>query len=134
MYDSFYLNGMFTIDTNIIIAYLGGEENVISQIQEWKRHDRPLIISSITECEVLSFPRLSPLEEERAEKFLKENFIAFPFDGIRARYSAAVRRKITRLKLPDAAIASLALEMGTPLITRNIRDFKNIPGLQLINL
>ena len=121
---------MLTLDTNILIAYLGGEEHVIVQIQEWRRQNTTLVISSITECEVLSFSRLSPVEEERTEKFLKENFIAFPFDGLRARQAAAVRRKVMRLKLPDAAIATLALEMGTPLVTRNLRDFKHIPNLE----
>ena len=125
---------MLTLDTNILIAYLGGEEGVITQIQEWKRLNTILIISSITECEVFSFSRLSLAEEEQIEQFLKESFTAFPFDGIRARHAAAVRRKIVRLKLPDAAIAALALEMGTPLVTRNLGDFKNIPHLESFSI
>ena len=125
---------MLTLDTNILIAYLGGETAVITQIQEWTQQHITLIISSITECEVLSFPRLSSSEEERAERFLKENFIAFPFDGARARSAANLRRVVPRLKVPDAAIAALALEMKTPLITRNLRDFKKVLDLEVIRI
>ena len=44
----------------------------------------------------------------------------------------AIRRQ-QRLKLPDAIIAATALTHKLTLITRNTADFKNIPGLQLIN-
>jgi len=42
-------------------------------------------------------------------------------------------RKIHRIKLPDAIIAATALVNGLELVTRNINDFKNIDGLNLIN-
>lgn len=32
-------------------------------------------------------------------------------------------------KLPDLLIAATALELGMPLVTRNVRDFRDIPGL-----
>ncbi|MFY9462969.1 MAG: PIN domain-containing protein, partial [Candidatus Sungiibacteriota bacterium] len=57
-----------------------------------------------------------------------------PFDGTRARKAGAVRRNIPSLKLPDAAIAALALEMNTPLVTRNVRDFKRITEIAIITL
>lgn len=48
--------------------------------------------------------------------------------------NAAIKiRRNYRLKLPDAIIAATALHLGVPLITRNTRDFKDIPELQLIN-
>jgi len=37
------------------------------------------------------------------------------------------------MKLGDAVIAATALEYGVPLVTRNVDDFKHIPGLQIIN-
>jgi toxin FitB len=37
------------------------------------------------------------------------------------------------MKLGDAIIAATALEHGVPLVTRNVDDFKHIPGLQVIN-
>ncbi|MBI5078558.1 type II toxin-antitoxin system VapC family toxin [Candidatus Saganbacteria bacterium] len=125
---------MFTVDTNILIAYVGGEETVISQIKEWRSAGVTLFVSSITECEMLSYPKLSFAEEMTIENFLQDHFVVMPFDGFRAKLAAQVRRKISSLKLPDAAIAGLALETNTPLVTRNTRDFKKIPHLKLFSI
>jgi hypothetical protein len=113
---------------------VGGESLVINQIQQWRFQTIPLFISSITECELLSFPKLTKSEEEKINELLKESFIIFPFDSLRARQAANIRQEIPTLKLPDAAIAALALEMNTPLVTRNIRDFKKIPNLKLLKI
>ena len=125
---------MFTIDTNFLIAYLGGEAGVVLKIQEWRRHHIALFVSSITQCELLSYPKLTPIEEERILRFLQENFILIPFDGDYAKIAAGLRRKKSSLKLPDAAIASVALMRNTPLITRNLRDFKKIPNLRIVQI
>jgi predicted nucleic acid-binding protein len=42
-------------------------------------------------------------------------------------------RKKHKIKLPDAIIASTALVHNSIVITRNILDFKNIEGLQVID-
>ncbi len=42
-------------------------------------------------------------------------------------------RKNNKTKLPDAIIAATALVNDLCLITRNISDFKNIDGLELLN-
>ena len=63
------------------------------------------------------------------EVFLTENFFSVPFDRPLARIAAAIRHT-AKIKFPDAAIAATALYTHTPLVTRNLRDFKNIPDLQ----
>ena len=42
-------------------------------------------------------------------------------------------RKNFRIKIPDAIIASTALVNTLTLVTRNTIDFKNIPGLEIMN-
>jgi predicted nucleic acid-binding protein len=42
-------------------------------------------------------------------------------------------RKSSRMKLPDAIIATTALVYSLTLVTRNVADFKNIDGLKLVN-
>ena len=42
-------------------------------------------------------------------------------------------RKGKKIKTPDAIIAATALANGYTLITNNITDFKNIPGLKIPN-
>jgi hypothetical protein len=42
-------------------------------------------------------------------------------------------RKTLKIKLPDAIILSTSLVHNLELITRNVDDFKNVPGLKVIN-
>ncbi|MEQ8706627.1 MAG: type II toxin-antitoxin system VapC family toxin [Phaeodactylibacter sp.] len=42
-------------------------------------------------------------------------------------------RKAHKIKLPDAIIAATALAHDFTLLTRNVKDFKHIEGLSLIN-
>jgi len=38
-----------------------------------------------------------------------------------------------RIKLPDGIIAATAINFNFTLLTRNVSDFKNINGLEMIN-
>ncbi len=42
-------------------------------------------------------------------------------------------RKGKKIKTPDAIIAATALSLGYTLITNNVKDFRNIPKLKIIN-
>ncbi len=42
-------------------------------------------------------------------------------------------RQQTKIKLPDAIIAATALVHQLTLVSRNVSDFKNVPGLTIIN-
>ena len=43
-------------------------------------------------------------------------------------------RKLYKTKLPDAIIAATAISYKLILLSRNTPDFKNIEGLQLLDL
>ena len=122
-----------TIDANIVIAYLAGEQKIIQTLSEWRTEGKSLFLSTVAETEVLSFSQWSDAERRNTEIFPAENFFSIPFDRVLARIAADIRRT-TKIKFPDAAIAATALHTYTPLVTRNIRDFKNIPELELLNL
>lgn len=42
-------------------------------------------------------------------------------------------RKQYKVKLPDAIIAATALQHNLTIITQNIKDFRNIPNISIIN-
>ena len=42
-------------------------------------------------------------------------------------------RKTYKTKLPDAIIAATAMVYGFTMISRNLKDFKNITGLEVVN-
>ena len=122
-----------TIDANIIIAYLAGEQKVIQALSQWRYEGKSLFLSTVAETEVLSFSQWSDEERANTELFLAENFFSVPFDRPLAHIASHVRRT-GKVKFPDAAIAATALSTHTPLITRNLRDFKKIPHLEIIGI
>ena len=122
-----------TLDTNIVIAYLAGEEQVIQTLSSLKKKGRIFLLPTIVEAEILAYPLWSAIERTDAERFLEENFHSIPFDRTIARAAAEIRRA-TKIKFPDAAIAATALVTRTILATRNVRDFRKIPDIQLFKL
>ena len=122
-----------TINSNIVIAYLAGEESVERQLSLWKEEGRPLFLSTIAEAEVLGFPDFTSEERERTAHFMAEQFVPMVCDRAIA-YRAGVLRGTINIKLPDALIAATALVTGTPLVTRNLKDFKNVSGLEVVLL
>jgi hypothetical protein len=42
-------------------------------------------------------------------------------------------RKTYKTKLPDAIIAATAMVYGFTMISRNLKDFKDITGLEVVN-
>ena len=137
MWNRFAVNGAnlqdVTIDSNIVIAFLGGEPSVIQALTNLRELGTPLILPTIVEAEILSFSLMTKAEREKTILFLEENFSSVAFDRTTARLAGAIRSK-TKIKLPDAIIAATSILMHSPLITRNIRDFKRVEGLQIIEL
>lgn len=121
-----------TIDTNILIAHLQGDEAVIKALSIWKLSGRVLLISSIVRAEVLSRPDLTDPDIYEILKFLG-NFSSVPFDDRIAEYAGKLRRAY-RITLPDAGIAATALYHNTALVTRNQKDFTKIAGLQIVSI
>lgn len=122
-----------TIDANIIIAYLSGEESIVRAVVEWRKNGQPMFLSAIVEAEVLSFSSWTSEEKSKTTLFLEENFIFVPFDRQIARIAADLRR-VAKIKLPDAAIAATAFYTHTPVVTRNTRDFKKIADIEIITM
>ena len=119
----------YTLDTNVAIYYLKQEKSAIDFFEETTKTFSPLYISTITELELWSFPGMEKDEEKRIDDLLRIFAIIVPDSRI-ARAGGLLRRRY-RLKTPDAIIAATALVTGTVLVTRNIRDFKDIAGLSL---
>lgn len=120
-----------TIDANIVIAYLAGDQDVVDAVLSWKKEGRILFLPTVAETEVLSFSGWTPKEKRDAEEFLEDSFTSAAFDRSIARIAADIRNN-TKIKFPDAAIAATAIFTHTPLVTRNQRDFKRVAGVSLV--
>lgn len=115
---------MYTFDTNAIIYYLKEDEDAMVIIEDILAKDLPVYISSLTEAELFSFSGLDDKEIEKIENILKTLAI-IPVDSRIARIAGLIRSKY-KTDLADSIIAATAMFTGTSLVTRNIKDFKNI--------
>lgn len=79
--------------------------------------------------EILCLPGLSS-EEEKAIKAIIKNCRVVPVTESIANSAALIARTVKKHPL-DLLIAATAIEWGFTLLTENVRDFRNIPGLKI---
>ncbi|HEY4522460.1 MAG TPA: PIN domain-containing protein [Candidatus Paceibacterota bacterium] len=119
------------LDTNIIIAYLNGDEQVIETVRQWFVGGVGLFISAVTYAEVLALREASAADIESMRRFL-DLFVVIPVDKALAENIAAVKRG-NKLKFPDAAIVATAHYTTSPLVTRDKRPHK-IKGIEVVSI
>lgn len=118
----------YLLDTNPIIDFFNSKlpltgKKLITEIIP--------SISVISYIELLSNKNIPKLEWNALEDFLQ---IAQIYDLTKEIVTQTIfLRQSFRIKTPDAIIAATALVHNRKLITRNLSDFKNIPGLTLID-
>ena len=123
---------MHTLDTNAIIYYLDPDLTVAEIIDAIFAQDDAIYVSTITELELFSHSGLSDEDMAQIEQLLT-SVVRVPVDSQLARVAADLRR-LYRLKTPDSAIAATALLTHTTLVTRNIRDFRHVKELRLLEI
>ncbi len=121
----------YLIDTNVI-SHLFANRLPASGMQFVKNViDEDFIISVAVEIEVLTN------HEIPGKMPLIENFISLatvlPLDKDVTKKAIELRRSYTKLKLGDAIIAATAVVHDLILVTNNIKDFKNIASLIVID-
>lgn len=121
----------YLIDSNAVIDYLGKKlpargmdfmHGIIDDIPN---------ISVITKMEVLGFNASDKEDMALLNDFVNDSVVIDLNDGIVE--ETILIRKTNKTKLPDAIIAATAKNHGLILLTRNIFDFKSIPGLEIVN-
>ncbi|MCK9451237.1 MAG: type II toxin-antitoxin system VapC family toxin [Bacteroidales bacterium] len=122
----------FVWDTNTVIYYLQQQFSPSAEkfMDKLVNEARP-VISSITEIELLCWKTATEKDLEVLRNFIDDALVIELEQPIK--YKTADIRKKHKIKLPDAIIAATALVYELTLVSRNISDFKNIEGLQLIN-
>ncbi|MBI3120454.1 MAG: type II toxin-antitoxin system VapC family toxin [Candidatus Kerfeldbacteria bacterium] len=115
----------YLLDTNIILAHLA------SPLFDASNAEDHFFVSVISEAELLRYPGIGKKEIAIIEDFLSAVTL-IPVDSPIARRAAELGRT-RKTKLPDLLIASTALELDVPLITKNVKDFTRIQGLLVKN-
>jgi predicted nucleic acid-binding protein len=119
------------LDTNIIIAYLNGDKEIITTIQHWFEQRVGLFISVVTYAEVLSLKEASANDLASMREFL-DLFVVISIDKAIAEDIAAIKRQ-EKIKFPDAAILATAQYTMSPLVTRDKR-LHNVRGVTVVSL
>jgi predicted nucleic acid-binding protein len=112
------------VDTNILLYFLKGDQEVVEMIS-----DKDLVISFITELELLCFPKISSDTEETIKGLLKNCLIIDVNPEIKG--LTIEFRKKSKLKLPDSIIAVTAYYSKLPLLTSD-KQFRTIEELNII--
>jgi predicted nucleic acid-binding protein len=112
------------VDTNIVLYFLKGDPEVVDLIS-----DKDLVISVITEIELLSFPHITTENEQQIRNLLKDCTIVDLKQEIKE-LTVEFRRKY-KTKLPDSIIAASAYSQKIPLLTGD-KGFKKIEELNIL--
>lgn len=120
------------VDTNAIIYYLGNQlpEKAVSKFEQYFKDDR-LFISIINKIEALSYPKHSSKTEGLFREFIEKTTV-INLDKELAEAVIKIRKNYN-IKLPDAIIAASSLNNDHVLVTSNIKDFKKIKGLKVVD-
>lgn len=128
---------MVVLDSNTISYYFRGDPEVVPRLQALRPAD--IGVPAIVEYELrygllrlpaqASAPRLAALDQ------LLRPLQILPFDSACAALAASLRAGLEASGSPigphDTLIAATALRHQAVLITRNVREFHRVPGLQV---
>ena len=119
----------YLLDTNAIVALLQGSPALVTLLQnaEW------VGISVISKIEFLAFSGLSESDINLFAEFLKrvEVIDLAASNDLLIEQIIQIRLQY-RVKLPDAIIASTALQVGASLVT-NDRELSKVTSLAVMN-
>jgi predicted nucleic acid-binding protein len=118
----------FLVDTNIVIAYFN--QTLPEKGALFLDNVLPAI-SVITRIELLGWHQITADEVSKITSFIGDATIYSLTERIVVRTIAL--RQTHKIKLPDAVIAATAFIHNLTLLTRNTSDFKQIPGLPILN-
>lgn len=112
------------VDTNILLYFLKGNTEVVDLIA-----DKELVVSSITEIELLAFPDITQDVEVQIRNLLNDCIIVDIKQEIKE-LTIELRRKY-KLKLPDSIIAASAFFNKIPLLTSD-KAFKRVEEMDIL--
>lgn len=121
----------YLLDSNFVINYFKGIFKGDARKFTDSIINATTFISVITRIELLSWKSIIAKDEVIINEFILESTVFSLEEPVIKRTISL--RKTNKIKLPDAIIAATALERNMQLLTHNIKDFINIPGLIVVD-
>jgi tRNA(fMet)-specific endonuclease VapC len=125
---------LILLDSNTIVYYLKGDENVVRRLQATSR--RELAVSTVAAYE-LEYGTMRSSSQRRRSVIasLLKGLHHVPFDRAAAEQAARIRVDLERdgviIGPLDLLIAGTAVSRGALLVTSNTREFARVKGLRL---
>jgi tRNA(fMet)-specific endonuclease VapC len=130
---------MLILDSNTISYYFRGDPLVIPRLQSLSPVDIgvPAIVEYELRYGLLRLPQEAAAPRLAALAALLRPVQILPFDSECAAHAAHIRVELEAAGLPigphDTLIAATALRYQATLVTRNVREFSRVSGLQWVN-
>ena len=131
---------LYIFDTDIFTHYRHGHPVVIRRIVQYVGHRLALSVPSVDELvsgwhTAMRRPRVTQSQMEYFQSQYAEvielmaGWEILPMTAASLARHAALMAARLNVKSPDLRIAAVALEEGGIVVTRNLRDFRRVPGL-----
>jgi tRNA(fMet)-specific endonuclease VapC len=130
---------MLVLDTNTISYYFRGDPQIVPRLQAMRPADLgvPAIVEYELRYGLLRLPQAAAAPRLTALAQFLQAMQKLPFDAECAEHAARIRADLEAAGTPigphDTLIAATALRHQSTLITRNVREFSRVPGLQCAN-
>lgn len=130
---------MLILDSNTISYYFRGDPSVVPRLQAVRPAD--LGVPAIVEYELRYGLLRLPAEAASSRLMALAQFLRpmqiLPFDSDCATHAARIRVELEAAGKPigahDTLIAATAMRYQAALVTRNVREFSRVQGLQWVN-
>lgn len=130
---------MLILDSNTISYYFRGDPSVVSRLQALSPADVgvPAIVEYELRYGLLRLPSEAAKPRLAALAALLRPMQVLPFDSECAAHAARIRVELEAAGTPigphDTLIAATALRYQATLVTRNVREFSRVQGLQWLS-
>ena len=130
---------MLILDSNTISYYFRGDPQVVPRLQAVRPADIgvPAIVEYELRYGLLRMPAVAAAPRLTALAQLLRPMQSLPFDSECAAQAARIRVELEAAGTPigphDTLIAATALRHQATMVTRNVREFSRVTGLQWLN-
>lgn len=130
---------MLILDSNTISYYFRGDPLVVPRLQALRPIELgvPAIVEYELRYGLMRLPQQAAAPRLAALGQLLQPMQMLPFDSECATHAARIRAALEAAGTPigphDTLIAATALRHQAMLVTRNVREFSRVPGLQWLN-
>lgn len=123
----------YLMDSNVLIDFVAQTIPEKGFLYVQNIIDNEFLIPTVVKIEVLGFSGNFPELMTKMRDFVSLSTL-LPLDNFVIDETINLRCNYKSIKLGDAIIAATALVHNLVLITRNTKDFENIPGLSVIDV